>query len=53
MPSTSPDAPFIVSSVLTFQNAMGSMVDYLFSGILTRFPRLTLAYAEGQVGWMP
>ena len=38
MPSTSPDAPFIVSSVLTFQNAMGSMVDYLFSGILTRFP---------------
>jgi len=53
MPSTSPDAPFIVSSVLTFQNAMGSMVDYLFSGILTRFPRLTIAYAEGQVGWMP
>jgi len=53
MPSTSPDAPFIVSSVLTFQNAMGSLVDYLFSGILDRFPRLVLAYAEGQVGWMP
>jgi predicted TIM-barrel fold metal-dependent hydrolase len=53
MPSTSPDAPFIVSSVLTFQNAMGSLVDYLFSGILDRFPRLILAYAEGQVGWMP
>jgi predicted TIM-barrel fold metal-dependent hydrolase len=53
MPSTSPDAPFIVSSVLTFQNAMGSLVDYLFSGILERFPRLVIAYAEGQVGWMP
>jgi predicted TIM-barrel fold metal-dependent hydrolase len=53
MPSTSPDAPFIVSSVLTFQNAMGSLVDYLFSGILDRFPSLVLAYAEGQVGWMP
>lgn len=53
MPSTSPDAPFIVSSVLTFQNAMGSMVDYLFSGVLDRFPNLVLAYAEGQVGWMP
>ncbi|HKH87671.1 MAG TPA: amidohydrolase family protein [Acidimicrobiales bacterium] len=53
MPSTSPDAPFIVSSVLTFQNAMGSLVDYLFSGILDRFPQLVLAYAEGQVGWMP
>ena len=53
MPSTSPDAPFIVSSVLTFQNAMGSLVDYLFSGVLDRFPKLRLAYAEGQVGWMP
>jgi predicted TIM-barrel fold metal-dependent hydrolase len=53
MPTTSPDAPFIVSSVLTFQNAMGSLVDYLFSGILDRFPRLVIAYAEGQVGWMP
>jgi predicted TIM-barrel fold metal-dependent hydrolase len=53
MPSTSRDAPFIVSSVLTFQNAMGSLVDYLFSGVLDRFPGLVIAYAEGQVGWMP
>src|SRR5690606_19512772 len=29
MPSTSPDAPFIVSSTLTFQNAMGSLIDYI------------------------
>ena len=53
MPSTSPDAPFIVSSVLTFQNAMGSLVDYLFSGVFDRFPNMKIAYAEGQVGWMP
>jgi predicted TIM-barrel fold metal-dependent hydrolase len=53
MPTTSPDAPFIVSSTLTFSNAMGSMIDYIFSGTLERFPRLTLAYSEGQVGWMP
>jgi predicted TIM-barrel fold metal-dependent hydrolase len=53
MPSTSPDAPFIISSTLTFQNAMGSLCDYLFSGTLARFPRLTIAYSEGQVGWMP
>ncbi len=38
MPSTSPDAPFIVSSILTFQNAMGSMVDYLMSGLFDRYP---------------
>jgi predicted TIM-barrel fold metal-dependent hydrolase len=53
MPGTTPDAPFIISSVLTFQNAMGSLLDFVFSGTLARFPRLTLAYSEGQVGWMP
>jgi predicted TIM-barrel fold metal-dependent hydrolase len=53
MPSTSPDAPFIISSTLTFQNAMGSLLDYIFSGTLERFPGLVVAYSEGQVGWMP
>jgi predicted TIM-barrel fold metal-dependent hydrolase len=53
MPFTAPDAPFIISSTLTFQNAMGSMLDYIFSGTLERFPSLTIAYSEGQVGWMP
>ena len=53
MPATSPDAPFIVSSTLTFSNAMGSMLDFIFSGTLERFPNLVIAYSEGQVGWMP
>jgi hypothetical protein len=53
MPQTSPDAPFIVSATLTFQNAMGSMIDFVFSGTLARFPALKIAYSEGQVGWMP
>jgi len=53
MPSTSPDAPFIVSSTLTFQNAMGSLVDYIFAGIFHKFPQLRVAYSEGQVGWAP
>lgn len=53
MPSTAPRAPFIISSTLTFQNAMGSMLDFIFSGTLARFPNLRLAYSEGQVGWMP
>ena len=53
MPSTSPDSPFIVSSTLTFQNAMGSLCDYIFSGVLERFPTMKIAYSEGQVGWMP
>jgi predicted TIM-barrel fold metal-dependent hydrolase len=53
MPTTSVDAPFIISSTLTFQNAMGSLLDYIFSGTLERFPDLVVAYSEGQVGWMP
>jgi predicted TIM-barrel fold metal-dependent hydrolase len=53
MPATSPDAPFIVSTTLTFQNAMGSLLDYIFSGTLERFGQLKIAYSEGQVGWMP
>ncbi|MET1049482.1 MAG: amidohydrolase family protein, partial [Acidimicrobiales bacterium] len=27
--------------------------DWVFSGTLQRFPELTIAYAESQVGWMP
>ena len=32
---------------------MSSMVDFMMSGVLVRFPNLTLAYAEGQIGWIP
>lgn len=53
MPSTSPDAPHAVGSTLTFSNSMGSLVDFLLSGLFVRFPRLRIAYSEGQVGWMP
>lgn len=53
MPTTSPDAPFAVSSTITFANAMGSFCDYILSGVFDRFPNLKIAYAEGQVGWMP
>jgi predicted TIM-barrel fold metal-dependent hydrolase len=53
MPTTSPDAPFAVSSTITFSNAMGSLCDYVLSGVFDRFPGLRIAYAEGQVGWMP
>ena len=38
MPRTAPDAPFIISSTLTFQNAMGSLLDYVFGGVFDRYP---------------
>ena len=53
MPSTSPDAPPAVQSTATFTNCMLSMCDWLFSGVLERFSYLTLAYSEGQIGWIP
>ncbi len=53
MPSTSPDAPAMVGSAITFSNSMGSMLDWIMSGVFDRFPQLKIAYSEGQVGWMP
>jgi predicted TIM-barrel fold metal-dependent hydrolase len=53
MPSTSADAPAAVGSTLTFANCCFSMIDWLMSGVLNRFPNLKLAYAEGQIGWIP
>jgi predicted TIM-barrel fold metal-dependent hydrolase len=52
-PVTSPDMPALVGSALLFQNAMGSLLEFIFSGILERFPRLKISFAECQVGWMP
>lgn len=53
MPSTSDDAPAAVGSTLTFNNAMASMSDWLFSGLLEKFPTVKVAYSEGQIGWIP
>jgi predicted TIM-barrel fold metal-dependent hydrolase len=53
MPATSPDAPPSVTATLGFGNAMASVVDFLWSGVLVRFPTLKLAYAESQMGWLP
>lgn len=53
MPATSADAPVAVAATLSFNNSMASLADFLFSGVLVRFPELKLAYSEGQIGWLP
>ena len=53
MPSTSADAPAAVGSTLTYMNAAMSLTDFLMSGVFERFPTLTIAYSEGQIGWIP
>jgi len=40
MPSTSPDAPPAVFSTLTHELAEGSLADWLFSGLLVRYPNV-------------
>lgn len=53
MQTVSPDAPAAVGASLTFNNASASITEYLYSGLLTRYPDLKLAYSESQAGWIP
>lgn len=52
-PKTSDDAPAAVQGTIIFGNSAASLVDFLFSGVLHRFPNLKLLYAEAQIGWIP
>ena len=42
-----------VSATLSFNNAMASLSDFLFSGLFPKYPGLRIAYSEGQIGWLP
>ena len=39
--------------MLSCNNSMASLADFIFSGVLVRYPTLKLAYSEGQIGWIP
>jgi predicted TIM-barrel fold metal-dependent hydrolase len=52
-PKTSDDAPVAVAGTMLFGNSVGSLADFLFSGVLHRHPDLRLLYAEAQIGWLP
>lgn len=53
MPITSVDAPPMVMATLSVSNSMGALLDFLFSGVFERYPRVKLSLAEGQIGWLP
>ena len=53
LPVTAPDAPNIVSMSLTGMNAQATVVDWLYSGNLLRYPKLKLVLSEGGVSFMP
>jgi predicted TIM-barrel fold metal-dependent hydrolase len=52
-PVASEDAPAGVGNTLAFNNSLASLADWLWSGKLIEFPKLKLAYSEGQIGWIP
>jgi predicted TIM-barrel fold metal-dependent hydrolase len=51
-PTTSSDAPPETVGVLFFGYAMFSAVDWLFSKIPVRFPKIKICLAEGGIGWV-
>ncbi len=48
-----PTRPPSTAIMLSCNNSMASLADFLFSGVLVRFPELKLSYSEGQIGWIP
>lgn len=53
MPLTSVDAPAGAYSTLPAVNSAMSLVDWIWSGVLARFPDLNLGMSETQAGWAP
>jgi predicted TIM-barrel fold metal-dependent hydrolase len=51
--TSSPDAPPAVTATLVFMTSVMALTDWLFSGVLARYPSLRICFAEGQIGWIP
>lgn len=51
-PTTTPDAPPDVTGVLFFAYAITAAVDWIYSGLPSRFPDLKICMSEGGIGWV-
>jgi predicted TIM-barrel fold metal-dependent hydrolase len=47
------DTPMGEFTLMITMNATGSVIDWLFSGVLVRYPRIKVCFAECQIGWLP
>jgi predicted TIM-barrel fold metal-dependent hydrolase len=47
------DTPMGEFTLMVTLNATGSIVDWLFSGVLVRHPGIKVCFAECQIGWLP
>lgn len=50
---SAPDAPDPVALTFVGANSMMACADWLFSGVLERFPKLRVVFSEGGAGWVP
>jgi predicted TIM-barrel fold metal-dependent hydrolase len=53
MITSAPDAPLIIQSVCGPLNTQLAFTDWIFSGVLERFPSLQLVFSESYLGWLP
>ncbi len=53
MPRTSPDMPLVATIALQPLNIQATCIDWLFSGVLQRHPKLKICLSEGGIGWIP
>lgn len=51
-PATTDDAPPDVAGVLFFSYAISAAVDWLYSGLPSRYPELKICLSEGGIGWV-
>ena len=49
----SPDTPMIATIAMNPLTLALTCLDWLFSGLFSRFPRLKLCLSEGGIGWIP
>lgn len=53
LPTTSEDAPIDIPVTLATMTANQTLMDYLYSDVFVKFPRLKIALSEGGAGWIP
>ena len=53
VPLPSDDAPAGEGNVLISFNSTTAMIDWLFSGLFVRYPKIRMCLAECQIGWVP
>ena len=53
LPMTSEDAPIDIPVTLATMTANQTLMDFLYSDLFVKFPKLKIALSEGGAGWIP